>query len=119
MKVIVDTSIFVHFIKYGDISLNELLENDQVLIHPFVLLEISLGGSLKNKILHSLLSSLPQVKNPSTEAIDSFIQSKKIWTYGIGLVDSIILCSAIEEGAKLYTLDKKLQKAASALKVKF
>lgn len=118
MRVIVDTSIFVHFMKYGDRILTKLLENDQVLIHPFVLLEKGLGGSLKNKVLHSLLSSLPKVKVPALEEIESFLQNEKIWAYEIGLVDSVILYSAINGNVKLYTINKKLQKASTVFKVK-
>lgn len=119
MGVIVDTSVFVDFMKKGNVDLHDLLEDDLVVVHPFVVSEILLGGSLKNRVLHSLLMNLPLVGTVKPQELDRWIQEERVYKFGIGLVDSCILLSAIEDQHKLFTLDKKLKKAAAAFRVVF
>lgn len=119
MGVIVDTSVFVDFMKNGNADLHDLLEDDLVIIHPFVISEILLGGSMKSRVLHSLLVNLPLAGTTQPQTLDRWIQAEKVYKFGIGLVDSCILLSAIKEHHELFTLDKKLKKAAAAFKVTF
>lgn len=119
MGVIVDTSVFVDFIKKGNADLHDLLEDDLVIIHPFVVTEILLGGSLKNRVLHALILNLPSAGIIKPQNLDRWIQEERIYKFGIGLVDSCILLSSIEEQHKLFTLDKKLKRAAAAFKVNY
>lgn len=113
--ILVDTSVWVDFFKGRTIAqyLTNLLESWQVVIHPFVLVELNLGhfGKKQNQILEDL-EYLPSCSEITFEEILAFIQKESLMTSGIGLVDTYLLYSALVEDHLLWTFDQKLQALA-------
>ncbi|HWU43559.1 MAG TPA: PIN domain-containing protein [Bdellovibrio sp.] len=110
MKVLVDTSVWIQHFKKQDPYLSELLFNNRVLIHPFVLGEVFIGHVKKRKEVLELLSYLPKAETLSTEEVLTLITNKSLLGTGLGWIDCHLLASALVEKADLYTLDKALQK---------
>ncbi len=115
--VLVDTSIWVHHLRRGNAHLQSLLQEDRVLIHPFIAGELACGH-LKNRaeILY-LLSALPHATLVEFEEVLHFIETRKLMGKGIGFIDVHLLASAQLSKILLWTEDKGLLKMAADLKL--
>lgn len=106
--IIIDTSVWISFFKGENKALevkNHIIENN-VILHPFILGELLLGGvSSKTE---SLILSLPTSRVFEYETIFEFIKKYKIQKSGLGWVDVNIIASAMGENYKILTFDKKL-----------
>ena len=112
---LVDTSIWVNHLRQGSPSLETLLQEKQVLTHPWVIGELACG-MLKNRTeILALLQTLPQAQVPEYDEALNFLESQKLFGLGLGWVDVNLLASAQLTGCDLWTADVSLQKAASKL----
>ena len=109
--ILVDTSIWVDHFRSRNARLVELLNEEQVAIHPFIIGELSLG-SIKNKTeIMSLLAKLPTVPVAEHEEVLATVSSHKLSGTGIGWIDAHLIASALLGNAKLLTKDKALHQA--------
>jgi len=113
--VLVDTSVWIDFLRQGNETLKALLEDGEVMTHPLVVGELHVGNISKRKQFLGWLRDLPMVNECSHEEILYFIENRKLYGKGIGYFDSSILCSAIVSETPLWTLDKRLAGLAEAL----
>lgn len=118
--VLVDTSVWRKYLR-GMASvrrLGDLLdEDDAVLIHPFIIGEMVLGGvSSREEALFHRLPSADMV--PHEEVLD-FVRRRRLMRRGIGWVDAHLLASALTSSALLWTVDADLSAAAADLSVDF
>ncbi len=112
---LVDTSIWVNHLRQGNSSLEALLQDNQVLTHPWVIGELACG-MLKNRAeILTLLQALPQSEVAEYDEALTFLESKKLFDSGMGWVDVNLLASAQLTGCDLWTADVSLQRAASTL----
>jgi predicted nucleic acid-binding protein len=115
MKVLVDTSVWVDHFRSRNRSLAALLEDNDVLCHPFVIGELACGIlQHRTEILESLnaLPSAPTVQH--VEALH-FVESHNLMGKGVGYIDINLLASAYLGKSKLWTRDKRLRQLASKL----
>lgn len=116
MMVLVDTSVWIDHLRHNEPQLVCLLENNQVLGHPFVRGELALGNLPQRQTILGLLDNLPQASVAFTNEINPFIESQSLYGMGIGLVDVHLLASTkLTPNAKLWTRDKRLLAAATRL----
>jgi predicted nucleic acid-binding protein len=109
---LVDTSVWVDHLRNGSTRLTELLNSDQVLVHPFIIGELSLG-SLRNRAeVLALLSRLTFVPVAEHDEVMATVDRHGLAGTGIGWVDAHLVASALLAKARLLTNDKALQKAA-------
>jgi len=114
---LVDTSIWVKHLRVGSPHLQTLLEDGQLLIHPYIIGEL-VCGMMKNRTeIISLLQTLPEALIPEHHEILYFLESKKFFGLGLGWVDISLLASAQLTGCGLWTADVSLQKAATKLRL--
>lgn len=114
MTILVDTSVWVDHFRNRNDGLIQLLSGDLVLIHPMILAEIACGTPPTPR-LRTLgdLSLLPQCHQANITEVMTFIENEKLYGLGCGLVDITLLASTlITPGARLWTLDKRLEKLA-------
>ena len=112
---LVDTSIWVDHLRQGSPRLESLLQDNQVITHPWVIGELACG-TLKNRAeILALLQTLPEAQVPDHEEVLLFLESHKLFGRGLGWVDVNLLASAQLTGCHLWTADVPLQKAASTL----
>jgi predicted nucleic acid-binding protein len=115
--VLVDTSVWVYHLREGDDRLSGLLNEGLVCCHPFVLGELACGN-LKNRTeILSLLQALPSTETANHEEIMAFIEYNSLMGKGLGYVDVHLLGSALLSDLVLWTVDRRLAKAASDLGV--
>jgi predicted nucleic acid-binding protein len=113
--VLVDTSVWVTHLREGSRSLETLLQDAQVMCHPFVLGELACGNIRNRKEILSLLRVLPMAPAVSLDEVLYFIEHNGLMGTGIGLVDVHLLASTAVAGLPIWTSDKRLRAAAVKL----
>jgi len=117
--VLVDTSIWVTYLRQGSQQLEKLLMDAEVMCHPFIIGELACGN-LKNRYeIISLLQSLPMAQTIEFDEFLSFIDQNHLMGKGIGFVDVHLLASAQLSGVPLWTADKRLKSVADQLGLTF
>ncbi len=115
--VLVDTSIWISHFRKGNTHLKELLDDESVVCHPFIIGELACGSLKNRKEILSLLKDLPQAQTAESDEILQFIENKRLFGTGLGLVDVHLLASALLTKMLLWTADKPLQTAADKLNI--
>lgn len=110
--ILVDTSIWVDYLRDGDPALVFLLEDGQVCVHDFVVGELACGNLRNRAEVLGLLQSLPRLVTATEDETLFFIEDRKLMGRGIGYIDAHLLVSAILRGARLWTKDKSLKAIA-------
>lgn len=114
--ILVDTSVWIDHLRYGDSNLVNLLNTGQVLAHPFVIGELALGGLRQRDVILDTLNNLPRTKIAADEEVLAFINQSKLYGLGVGYIDAHLLASVrLTPGTLLWTRDKRLCAAASQL----
>jgi len=108
-RVLVDTSIWIKHFRGKDRTLENLLKNDRVLVHPYIMGELLLGNLKKNSEVYRLLESLELCKIVSLQEVLELISIRGLSGTGIGWVDATILSSAVISKCLLYTDDNNLK----------
>lgn len=117
--VLVDTAIWVSHLKEGNADLRALLEDGEVLCHPYIIGELACGN-LKNRLkILSLLKALPQAKVAGHDEVMTFIAIQDLAGAGLGYVDMHLLASALLSRSSLWTADRRLGAAAKKLGIKY
>jgi hypothetical protein len=92
-----------------------LLNNGEVVCHPFVVGELACRN-LKNRIsIIALLEALPMAMIVGHEEVLAFIEGRKVMGKGLGYIDLHLLAGALLTGVPLWILDNKLDKIAREL----
>ena len=118
--ILVDTSVWVDHLQRGNAALAERLTRAQVLGHPFVLGELALGSLRQRATILQALQHLPAAAVATDDEVLGFITTHALHGIGIGYVDAHLLAAVrLTPGAQLWTLDKRLQAAASQLDLAF
>jgi predicted nucleic acid-binding protein len=112
---LVDTSVWIDHLRAGDPGLAELLNADDVLMHPFVIGELALGRLPHPGILHDLLD-LPKAPVADHGEVLVLIDQNALAGSGIGYVDAHLLAAVrLSPGSRLWTRDKRLLATAEKL----
>jgi predicted nucleic acid-binding protein len=107
--VLVDTSIWIDFLRKGGGGLAALLETNHVLLHPFVIGELACGHLRNRDEVLGLLLELPPVTVATDREVRHFIQQRNLMARGVGYLDMHLLASVQLHGqARLWTRDKRL-----------
>lgn len=117
--VIVDTSIWIDFLRARDGRLSEWMATEQVLQHPYVTQEISMGSfrSIDDRYQFiDLLESLPQLPVAQSDEFHSFVSEQTLFGVGIGFADAHLLFAGYgAPDVQLATGDKRLGQQAARL----
>jgi predicted nucleic acid-binding protein len=111
----VDTSVWIDHLRRGNDRLRSLLEEGEVLCHPFIIGELALGNLRNRSGVLSLLDALPQAVMAEHGEVMRFTDEQRLMGRGLGYVDAHLLASALLTGAPLWTRDRKLDKACAGL----
>jgi len=117
--VLVDTSVWVSYLRKGSAKLTDLLNDGKVLCHPFILGELACGNLKDRPVILSYLELLPMSIVAEHEEVLSFIENNRLMGKGLGYVDVHLLASAVLTGVLVWTLDKKLAQTADNLHLKY
>jgi predicted nucleic acid-binding protein len=118
--VLVDTSVWRRYFagspQYSGLA--DLLDEDgAVLVHPFIIGELVMGGlSTKEE---DLFQRLPAAQRLSDDEVLAMVKHRRLTRRGIGWIDAHLLASALASSAVLWSADKDLASAAVVLDAGF
>jgi predicted nucleic acid-binding protein len=114
--ILVDSSIWIEHLRSGSAILTELLDDGEVLAHPFVIGELTLGNLHPRDPFLSNLRDLPQAIVAEDEEVLRLINRQALFGRGIGYVDAHLLAAVrLTSGSRLWTRDQRLHAVADAL----
>jgi predicted nucleic acid-binding protein len=119
--ILVDTSVWVAHFRHADARLQRLLQNDQVLCHPLIVIEIACGTPPAPRA--RTLGDLQALRQPGIATPDeilTLIEREHLADTGCGAVDAALLASVLlTPGASLWTHDRPLAAVAQRNGVAF
>jgi predicted nucleic acid-binding protein len=114
--ILVDTSVWVDHLRRGIPQLGSVLENSEVLMHPFVLGELACGNMANRSEVLRLLGDLPVAPVAAHIEALAFIDSHALMGRGVGYVDVHLLASVVlAADAQIWTRDRRLAEVAKDL----
>ena len=118
--VLVDTSVWRRYFS-GTASvrgLGDLLDEDgAVLVHPFIIGEMVLGGLSARE--EQLFARLPSAGVVRREEVLELVRRRRLARRGIGWVDAHLLASALTSSAVLWSVDPDLSGVAVDLGIRW
>jgi predicted nucleic acid-binding protein len=111
--ILVDTSVWIDHLRASDARLVALLDEGEIVCHPFVIGELALGTLRRPHEMLALMTELPQPPEADHGEVMLFIARHRLSGAGIGWVDAHLLCSAALGAHTLWTRDVKLRAAAA------
>jgi len=116
--ILADTSIWIDHLRGGNKQLQELLNQGQIAIHPFITAELALGSLKERGKTLALLDLLPQAPVARLSEVRHAIEVRHLYGLGIGLMDAHLIASVIVNSPMLlWTKDKRLRAAAERLSI--
>ena len=113
--MLVDTSVWVHHLRYGNARLRSELDSAHVWTHLFVIGELACGNLTKRVELLGHFAALPNVPIADHAEVLSFVDSRHLMGRGLGWVDVHLLASATLGSVPLWTMDRRLADVAREL----
>jgi predicted nucleic acid-binding protein len=117
--VLVDTSVWVSHLHYGNEELQKLLLAGEVLCHPFIVGELACGNLKNRHEILTYLQSLPMTILAEDEEVLKFIENNQLMGKGLGYIDVHLIASAVLTNAPLWTLDKTLNKFTEKIGINY
>jgi len=117
--ILVDTSVWVRHLREGNPDLERLLDNGEVMCHPFIIGELACGNLRNRNEILSLLQLLPMATQANHEEVLLFIEQNHLMGKGLGYIDVHLSASALLTGVLMWTCDKRLNEANQGLGIKF
>lgn len=105
---LVDTSVWVEYLAGRGEGLTTLLDENRVLIHPFIIGEVACGNLRHRARVLEGIGELPRVREASHADVMHMVSDRKLWGMGVGWVDMHLLASALITGCAFFTYDKRL-----------
>jgi predicted nucleic acid-binding protein len=116
--ILADTSVWVDHLRGHNQTFTQLLESEQILIHPFVIGELALGDLQPRDLILNYFYNLPQSKLASYQEVLHFIDRHRLFGSGIGYVDAHLLAATqLTAGATFWTVDMRLHRLADRLRL--
>ncbi|SEB26371.1 type II toxin-antitoxin system VapC family toxin [Variovorax sp. YR216] len=114
--ILVDTSVWIDHLARGDAELQRLLEDGEVLMHPYIVAEIALGSLNQRKQTVDALQALPEIPLASHGEVMAFLDNERLFGMGIGYVDLHLLAATrLAVDCRLWTRDRRLLQVAFKL----
>ena len=114
--ILADTTIWIDHLNHGDLEFERRLNNEEILMHPFIAGELALGPLPDRKKTIFYLDNLPRVAVAQQSEVRHMIEAYALHNRGIGLIDAHLIAAALlNPGTQLWTRDGKLRKITTRL----
>jgi len=113
--VLVDTSVWVSHLREGVVGLEKLLNDGEVVCHPFIVGELACGNLKNRHEILTYLQSLPMTILAEDEEVLKFIENNQLMGKGLGYIDIHLIASAVLTDVSLWTLDKTLDETTKKI----
>lgn len=120
MNVLIDTSVWIRHFRSSNPDVVRLLESELVVSHDFVVGELACGSLKARKEIIGNMQELPGLPVMSVSEVMILIESKELYSQGIGLIDAQLLASTlVTPDTRLWTVDKRLCQIATELGISY
>ena len=114
--ILVDTSVWVDHFRSGNPELQRQLASRRIVMHPFVVAELALGSLRDRAKTLAFLDLLPQARVAQLSEVRQMIETRRLYSQGIGLTDAHLIASIfLHPPTLLWTRNKRLRTVAEAL----
>lgn len=117
MRILVDTNLWVDFLRESLPAMRELLCDDRVITHSCVLGELLVGNVRQRGLMREFLFELPRAPEAEPGEALTMVERRQLWGRGLQWNDILLLASARLGTVKLWTRDKRLARVAEELGV--
>jgi predicted nucleic acid-binding protein len=117
--VLVDTSVWIDHFRKQSKQLVSLLEEEEVVMHPFVLGELACGNLQNRREIIALLHAIPSVTQANDDEVLFFIERHALMGRGVGLIDLHLAASCHMDSCLLWTRDRRLKSIAEEMDIEF
>jgi predicted nucleic acid-binding protein len=116
--ILADANIWIDFFRSRKPELRKLLQNNQAVMHPFLIAELALGSLHERSLTLAKLDHMPQLRVADLRDVRRMIETRNLYAQGIGLTDAHLIASCLATpGTLLWTSDLRLRKVASSLDI--
>lgn len=119
MNVLADTSVWVDHWRRVSQRFADLLAEDRIVLHPFILGELALGAIGSRAEVLRRLGRLQSSSVAQNREVLGLIERAPLWGRGLSWVDAHLLAAALLDQVPLWTMDRQLHAAAEQLGVAF
>jgi predicted nucleic acid-binding protein len=92
--VLVDTSVWVSHLRDGNVGLEKLLNDGEVVCHTFIVGELACGNLKNRHEILTYLQSLPMAILAEDEEVLKFIENHQLMGKGLGYIDVHLIASS-------------------------
>lgn len=118
--ILVDTSVWVDYLRDADDALAAMLEHTIVLMHPMIIGELACGNLQNREQLLTLWHNLPGIVTATNDEAIYFLEQHRLMGRGIGFIDVHLLVTvALHGDTSLWTQDQRLARLADELGLGF
>ena len=111
-KVLVDTNVWIDFLRQPEPELRELIKKDRVLTCRCVIGEVMVGSLRDRDGIRQFLLKLPCASEATFSEILKMLEIRRLHGCGLQWNDVILIAAAKLSSARLWTRDKRLAVAA-------
>jgi predicted nucleic acid-binding protein len=115
--VLVDTSVWVSHFRHKNNRLENLLSQELVYCHPFIISELACGHLHNRNEILDLMRELPAATQATDQDVLIFIEKHRLAGKGLGIVDIHLLASTSLSGLLIWTEDKRMRLVARHLHI--
>jgi hypothetical protein len=114
--ILADTSVWVAHLRRADAILIRLLDEGQVLTHPFVIGEVAMGNLPRRRLFLDEMRRLPHALVASDSEAMSLMEHEHLYGRGIGFADLHLLAATrLTPQTALWSRDRRLRTIAEEL----
>ena len=114
--ILADTSVWIEHFRSGSKALREVLNQGQILMHPWIIAELALGSLRDRTKTLAMLDLLPQARVAQLGELRLMIEARRLFNLGIGLAHAHLIASVfLDPPTLLWTRDKRLRQIALAM----
>jgi hypothetical protein len=117
--VLVDTSVWVSHFRDGNVGLEKLLNDGEVVCHPFIVGELACGNLKNRDQILIYLQSLPMTTLAEDGEVLKFIENHQLMGKGLGYIDVHLVAAAVLTDVPLWTFDKILDKITKKIGINY
>jgi predicted nucleic acid-binding protein len=111
-KVLVDTNVWIDFLRQPEPELRELIKRDRVLTCRCVIGEVMVGSLRDRSGIREFFMQLPNATEATFSEVLNMLESRRLFGCGLQWNDVILLAAAKLSAVRLWTRDKRLAAAA-------
>ena len=120
MTVLLDTSVWIQHLRESSDEVVRLLNDELVVTHDYVVAYLACGSLKSREDTIDYLSALVTLPTVSITETMTLIETRALFSRGIGLVDVQLLASTlISPDTKLWTWDNRLHDVAAELGIAY